>query len=68
MEKYAAEMKVVNVSLNIRYYTGVCDAISTGLGRNKLLEQVAIRGVQKEKIEFVKSKLSSMKTVRFVDL
>ena len=48
MEKYAAEMKVVNVSLNIRYYTGVCDAISTGLGRNKLLEQVAIRGVQRE--------------------
>ena len=62
MEKYAAEMKVVKVTFIVRYNTDVCDAISTGLGRNKVLEQVTLR-VPEEKIEFVKSKLSSIKTV-----
>ena len=45
MEKYAAEMKVVKVIFNVRYNTGVCDAISTGLGRNSLLKQVTIEDV-----------------------
>ena len=63
MEKYAAEMKVVEVAFNVENNTGVCDAISTGLGRNKVLKQVTIRRVPEEKIEFVKSKLSSIKTV-----
>ena len=63
MEKYAAEMEVVKVTFHVQYNTGVCDAISTGLGRNKLLKQVHIRDVPEEKIKFVKSKLSSIKTV-----
>ena len=63
MEKYAAKMKVVKVTFNVRYNTGVCDAISTGLGRNKVLEQVTMLCVPKEKISFVKSKLSSIDTV-----
>ena len=66
MEEYAAEMKVVKVTFNVRYNTGVCNAISTGLGRNKLLKQVTLSFVRKEKIEFVKSKLSSIKTVTVI--
>ena len=63
MEKYAAEMKVVKVAYNVQHNTGICDAISTGLGRNKVLKQVTLFGVSKEKKQFVKSKLSSIKTV-----
>ena len=63
MEKYAAEMKVVKIAFSVDNNTGVYDAISTGLGRNKVLKQVHIRGVPEEKKEFVKSKLSSIKTV-----
>ena len=63
MEKYAAEMKVVKVTFDVQYNTDVCDAISIGLGRNKELKQVTIKGVPKEKKQFVKSKLSSIKTV-----
>ena len=61
MEEYAAEMKVVKVTFDVD--PGLCDAISTGLGRNKMLKEVTIGDVPKEKIEFVKSKLSSIKTV-----
>ena len=74
MEKYAAEMKVVKVTFNVWRNLGVSDAISTGLGRNKLLKQVTIEGVPEGKREFVKSKLSFIKTVTvsktysFVDL
>ena len=63
MEKYAAEMKVVKVTFDVRYNTDVCDAMSNGLGRNKVLEQVTLSCVPKVKKEFVKSKLSSIKTV-----
>ena len=63
MEKYAAEMKVVEVVFDFDNDTGVCDAISTGLGRNKVLEQVTMFGVPEEKKQFFKSKLSSIKTV-----
>ena len=63
MEKYAEEMKVVEVTLNVLSNTDVCDAISTGLERNKFLKQVTLFDVPKEKMEFVKSKLSSIKTV-----
>ena len=63
MEKYAAEMKVVKVTFNVQYNNGVCDAISTGFGRSKVLKQVILRCVPKWKTKFVKSKLSSIKTV-----
>ena len=43
MEKYAAEMRVVKVTFDAWCNTGVCDAIFTGLGRNKLLKQVTIQ-------------------------
>ena len=72
MEKYAAKMKVVKVTFYVWSNTGVCDAISTGLGKNMVLKEVTISGVPKEKRQFVKSKLTSIKTVtvshRFVDL
>ena len=63
MEKYAAEMKVVKVTFNVWNTIGICEAISTGLGRNKVLKQVTIEEVPEEKKQFVKSKLSSIKTV-----
>ena len=63
IDKYAAEMKVVKVTINVRYNTGVSDAISTGLGRNKVLKQVTIEGVPEKKKQLVKLKLSSIKTV-----
>ena len=63
MEKYAAEMKVLKVTFDVWYNTGVCDAISTGFGRNNLLKQVTLRGVPKQKTEFVRATLSSIETV-----
>ena len=60
MEKYAAEMKVVKVTFLVCDNTGVCDAISTGLGRNELLEQVTLRGVPEQKTEFVRATPSSV--------
>ena len=69
MEKYAAEMKVVKVTFCVWNDTGVCDAFSSGLGRNKVVKEVTLFGVPKEKIEFVKSKLymSSIKTVTVIN-
>ena len=63
MEKYAAEMKVVKVTFDVQYNTGVCDAISTGFGRNNLLKQVTIKHVPEQKTEFVRATLSSIETV-----
>ena len=62
MEKYAAEMKVVKVTFDVWCDTGVCVAISTGFGRNNLLEQVTLYGVPKQKTEFVRATLSSIET------
>ena len=63
MEKYAAEMKVVKFTFNVLDNTDVCDAMSTGLGRNKVLKEVTLFQVPKEKRQIVKSNLSSIKTV-----
>ena len=63
MEKYAAEMKVVKFTFNVWSITDVCDAMSTGLGRNKELKEVTLFQVPKEKRQIVKSNLSSIKTV-----
>ena len=63
MEKYAAEMKVVKVTFNVRNNTGVCDAISIGFGRNNLLKQVTLKDVPQQKTEFVRAALSSIETV-----
>ena len=63
MEKYAAEMKVVKVTFNVRRNTALCDAISRGLGRNSLVKQVILRDVLEEKTEVVRATLSSIETV-----
>ena len=63
MEKYAAEMKVVKVTFGVLYNTGVCDAISTGFGRNNLLEQVTLKHVPEQKTELARATLSSIETV-----
>ena len=63
MEKYAAEMKVVKVTFNVGCNTGVCDAISSGLGRNSWLKQVILRDIPEEKTEFVRATLLSIETV-----
>ena len=67
MEKYAAEMKVVKFTFNVWNITDVCDAISTGLGKNMVLKQVTLRSVPEWKKQFVKSKLSSIETIPFTD-
>ena len=66
MEKYAAEMKVVKVMITFYVLDNTGDAISTGMGRNKFLKEVTLFDVPKEKVEFVKSKLSSIETVTVV--
>ena len=63
IEKYAAKMKVVKVTFNVRNNTGVCDAISIGFGRNNLLKQVTLKDVPEQKTEFVRAALSSIETV-----
>ena len=63
MEKYAAEMKVFKVTFNVQYITGVCNAISAGLGMNNFLKQVTLRDVPEQKTEFVRATLSSIETV-----
>ena len=63
MEKYAAEMKVVKVTFNVWSNTALCDAISSGLGRNSLVKQVTLQDVPEEKTEVVRSTLSSIETV-----
>ena len=63
MERYAAEMKVVKVTFNVQYSTVVCDAISTGFGRNNLLKQVTLQDVPEQKTEFVRATLSSIDIV-----
>ena len=66
MEKYAAEMKVVKITFGIEENTGVYDAISTGLKRNKVLKQVTIKDVPNREMGLVRSsKLSSIKTLKF---
>ena len=61
MEKYAAEMKVLEVSFDVEKNTVLCDVISSGLGRNSLVKQVTLHNVPEEKI--VKDTLSSIETV-----
>ena len=62
MEKYAAEMKVVKVTFDVMSNTALCEAISSGLGRNNLLKQVTLH-VPKQKTEFARAALSSIETV-----
>ena len=54
MEKYAAEMKVVKVTIHVRFNSGVCDAISIGLGKNKWLKHVTVNGCTGEENKFLK--------------
>ena len=63
MEKSAAKIRVRKVDYDVRWNPAMCDAVSSGLGENKCLQEVTLRGVPKEKKQFVRSKLSSMKTL-----
>ena len=63
MEKYAVEMKVVKVTFDVWRNATLCEAISSGLGRNNLLQQVTLHDVPKQKREFVRTTLSSIETV-----
>ena len=55
MEKYAAEMKVVKFTFNVLDNTDVCDAMSTGLGRSKVLEQVTLYAKGEETVRQIKA-------------
>ena len=63
MERYAAKIRVVKIVFNVNYNTRMCDAVSIGLGENKCLQEVTLLRVPEEKTQFVRSKLSSVKTV-----
>ena len=63
MERYAAKIGVVKIVFDVEHNTRMCDAVSIGLGENKSLQEVALLSVPKEKKRFVRSKLSSVKTV-----
>ena len=63
MERSAAKVRVRKVVFDVEYNTAMCDAVSSGLGENKYLQEVTLSGVPEEKKQFVQSKLSSMKTL-----
>ena len=63
MERNAAKIRVVKIGFDVWHSTRMCDAVSIGLGENKSLQEVTLRHVPKEKKQFVRSKLSSVKTV-----
>ena len=63
MERSAAKIRVRKVVFDVEYDTAMCDAVSSGLGENKCLQEVTLRYVPEEKKQFVRSKLSSVKTL-----
>ena len=56
-------IRVVEIVFNFNHNTRMCDAVSIGLGENKSVQKVTLRHVPEEKEQFVRSKLSSVKTV-----
>ena len=65
VERSAAKIRVTNFKVNFFFdnNTVMCDALSSGLGENKCLQEVTLSGVPEEKKQFVQSKLSSVKTL-----
>jgi hypothetical protein len=63
MERSAAKIRVRKVIFDVDYNTALHDAVSSGLGENKCLQEVTLSGVPEEKKQFVRSKLSSVKTL-----
>ena len=63
MESTAARIKVAKLTFSFHNNARMCDAVSMGLGANKSLQEVILRGVPAGKKKFVQSKLSSVKTM-----
>ena len=63
MERSAAKIRVRKVDFDVDYNTALHDAVSSGLGENKCLQEVILRRVPEKKKQFVQSKLSSVKTL-----
>ena len=63
MEKSAAKIRVRKIEFDVNRNPAICDAVSSGLGDNKCLQEVTLSGVPEEKKQFVQSKLSSVKTL-----
>ena len=63
MERSAAKIRVMKVVFDVEYDTAMCDALLSGLGENKCLQEVTLSRVPEEKKQFVQSKLSSVKTL-----
>ena len=63
MERSAAKIRVRKVDFDVNRNQAMCDAVSSGLGENKCLQEVTLSGVPEEKKQFVQSKLSSVKTL-----
>ena len=63
MERSAAKIRVRKILFHVFNNPAMCDAVSSGLGENKCLQEVTLRCVPEEKKQFVRSKLSSVKTL-----
>ena len=63
IERNTAKIRVVKIVFDVWYNTRMCDAVSIGLEQNKCLQEVTLSSVPEEKEQFVRSKLSSVKTV-----
>ena len=63
MERYVAKIRVAKIFFDVRHNKRMCDAVSIGFGENKCLQDVILGNVPEEKKQFVRSKLSSVKTV-----
>ena len=63
MERSAAKIRVRKVDFDVCNNTALCDAVSSGLGENKYLQEVTLRRVPEKKKQFVQFKLSSVKTL-----
>jgi hypothetical protein len=61
MERSAAQIRVAKFDFDLRNNTKICDALSSGLGKNECIQELTLGHVPKEKKQFVRSKLSSVK-------
>ena len=64
MERSAAQIRVAKFDFDLtnnRNNTKICDAFSSGLGKNECIQELTLGHVPKEKKQFVQSKLSSVK-------
>ena len=61
MERSAAQIRVAKFDFDLKNNTNMCNALSSGLGKNEYIQELTLGHVSKENRQFVQSKLSSVK-------